>query len=594
MSQLLIRLSVVALLSQFEVIFALSLVLFGFPLVPFIFISEKITYLLAVPLFALLGSNTALVYALAAVPYWISTTSGGKHLSTRAGISISALAIAAIAVVPGAMSHAAFREFAETNRSGDFSLAATNLPRSFAFPEEPPSEKRRLRSGAIASPTCNFLCQSLLYNIGADAVFVGTWKFSIERHDRCPPIRYSVHSNFFDRYARGDCLIEQESATFDPDVVFVRPSKPNAVPEGHGRCDSRAALWSTNEPRTLEVLELRNSGHELVERRTEVSGRVVPLPFFIGFSDCRKMDVRLKLASWNRISGEASYTEVLRRRYGIEIGHAALSPVAKLPDPSGGMHSFNRSDLRMIDDVRRILSGAYGLSEKLSKTETDIVRRVIAAIQGNAAIENRVLKSEEMEILRLAIQQRALVDFAGFNHGSPRHASTYIALLPYMIERLETVPNGQENIRWDLIGVMRALPVDALRPYAQRIGSILDDPDRSKYVSAILDRWEEISDTPVPGLLFVLTTNNRPGFKATMSAFRSLCRMNAATDPAVADVLFATLTQRNFEYPDSAVVALIRAGHRDRLIASAAQAKDSRMEYILRSTRDDADAKACL
>jgi hypothetical protein len=305
--------------------------------------------LLFVPGLILLFANTALYYFGTAVLAGGVARLAGLSSSLAVAVVIAG-AIAVVATLPALVGRHLFAEFVAQETAQDFSLPAAIKPRSFELPVQWGGWGRtgeRDQSGEHgARPYCGKLCQGLLYGKLADAVFVTisedieqaangrwihperTWKFRAENignRDACPDVWGGNHLMFRDKPGEGTCLVAERVDRPDADVVFGEITNNDEYtkhslgnPDTETSTPRRLSPWTLKSPlKTVQVGERTTSGLRPSERRTEINGRVPPLPFYAWVP--RGMDTRVSIATMEIEVNHIDPAEILNRRYGIEL-----------------------------------------------------------------------------------------------------------------------------------------------------------------------------------------------------------------------------------------------------------------------------------
>ena len=158
-----------------------------------------------------------------------------------------------------------------------------------------------------AKPTdCIDVCQRLLFNGSAPAVFMGSppfdgnsrWvRYRIERRPTCPAVNIPTFGHWDDepilgaitdntvsarnvqaRIAAGECLVAEETDIFAADVVIVEQRiKQGADP----CCRSWQANLDTLTARRLSIYELRDGSRNEIYRQTSFGAQPVYTPMFV-------------------------------------------------------------------------------------------------------------------------------------------------------------------------------------------------------------------------------------------------------------------------------------------------------------------------
>lgn len=330
------------LVGTFAVLTALALLSWSPTILMYAFL------LLLLPGLVLLFANTALYYFATAVLAGGITRLAGLR-STVATVVVIGIAVAIVAMLPAFIGRHLFAEFVAKATEPDFSVPSTLAPRSFDLPVQWVGWGRAGKPDAMgeheAQPYCSRLCQALLYGNLADAVYVTisedieqapdgrwvhprrTWKFRAENignRESCPDLAGGIYFKF-QQLAKGTCLISERVDHSNADVLFGEDFESEEY-RGHILGNSNTArsghlglaIWNLSRPiKVVQISERMASGMKPVERRTEINGRVPPLPFYVGAVG--RMDMRICVASMKIEVNHTDLAEILKRRYGIEL-----------------------------------------------------------------------------------------------------------------------------------------------------------------------------------------------------------------------------------------------------------------------------------
>ena len=276
-----------------------------------------------------------------------------------------AVAAAVLAVTPAIVGHLAVHQYAARQMAADFSEVSSIKPRSFEIPvawggwqrpgnanhKDWPDENK-------ARPYCGDICQKLLYSSSADSIYVTiaedvtrdskkrvvaierSWRFRAERREFCPEILSNPIADVKNRIANGECLIEERVYDIPADVIFRESYQPKPAPPPwryvkprslaavwrdlqswfHSDAVQRFALWEVTERvKILEVYEKIESTRKTSERRTQIFALVPPLPFYLGINNFGFTRFFPKVSTSPVEFKRIDPTEVLNRRYGINL-----------------------------------------------------------------------------------------------------------------------------------------------------------------------------------------------------------------------------------------------------------------------------------
>ena len=374
-------------------------------------------FLFILPGLILLASETALIYLLALVPAHFLYRLTGR----RSGVVAAGLAwVLLVALAPGLIGRWEFDAFVQATLATDFAHPTAIQPRSYELPLEwggtraPNDIVRNYWPGSHEPrPACAELCQALLFNADAEAVFIAIggnwvgfepkrvremiyWRFRLDRREECPDTVSKPRPQFLARIAGGECLIEERVEKADPDVVLKAHRSDSLI---ENRSESVFAPHSAYRPwllngdvTTIEVRERIGAALQTVERRTGYSALGAPMPFYIGLQNLN-LSVYPQVATVPLASRSADANEILERRYGLRLKAAASPPKLTLGD-------VNRAVLM------RILGRSYGPSEILSQADSGFVKNSLEQIGAQDT-----LSAEDVAVLRAAIRQNALTGY---------------------------------------------------------------------------------------------------------------------------------------------------------------------------------------
>lgn len=276
--------------------------------------------MMLIPGATLLGANSVLLYGLAFVPIYFAN----KYNHFRAVLYPAGLAaIAVLAFIPGQASERALRTYAARAADTDFATKPSVKPRSIQLVSE---YEPRSKAGR-----CTELCQKLLFAAGIHEVVVDTDEsdapfrhYRLERRSECPNAVGVTDDAFRNRIRNGECLIGENAATADADVSIRETKawlKSNLAKANNCSISSRSAISVIiGTIKRIDVEERREGQMQHVERRTGITGYVIPSPFYVGAVKCRGENrLATQLASEPKVVLEADVGEVLARRYAIDL-----------------------------------------------------------------------------------------------------------------------------------------------------------------------------------------------------------------------------------------------------------------------------------
>lgn len=547
--------------------------------------------ILIVPGLLMFVSSNVLLYSLPILAIYY----GARGQKPKYGFIVIGIIMAGIiAFLPSLIVRNQINEIADILLSTNFTEPSTLKINSIGFVGF--EENIDWRSKQVK---CGNVCQELLFYNQIKEVFIKSKyqekniRFSIEERDKCPAINSTILQAFSKKVAHGTCLIKNAVTFAKPDALIITSNNHKFDKyRKHSACrwNSRFEPLITKGPfRTLEIFEPKGKEYILIEHRTEMHILAPSAPFVIRTLSCGGTAVAWTTHIANTTIFESSFDieQVLYRRYGI-----SLKPIKKY---NNKLNQHETQETR----YRQILSRNYAPNEYISKAESKMVNQFVASILRKKHIFDKSaikypdsfvtkvidkilysimgrapnnglgknneanINTKDIELLRLALKQRALIQGYGFTVQRYAEFPELVPLIDEMISRVELPIVEQEkkinSIRRSSSFILSRIDPIHLKPFSTRLEMVLNDTEKITLVPNLLYIWGEVSKKPTPILLRSTTNENT---QVRLNASIGLCRILRAENKKLIMHFKNELERSSNSFPiiRTAIVALVRAG----------------------------------
>lgn len=546
---------------------------------------------LIVPGLLMFLSSNLLLYSLPIVTIYFGIC---EQKPKYGFIAIGIIMGGIIAFSPSLIVRRQLNEIADILRSTNFSEPSTIKVKSIGFVGFDENSDFRSKQAK-----CGNTCQKLLFYGQIKEIFIKSkyqeknTSFSIEKRDKCPELSSDILSTFTKKVAHGTCLIEKTVLFAKPDVVikdsdnskFDKYSKYKSC-----RTNSRIRpLITKGSFSTLEVFEPNGNEYILKEHRTKMHILAPSAPFIIRTLSCGGYTPAwtTHIANTTAFKSNFDIEEVLRRRYGLSFKRLKIHK-----------NQLNQHEIQETR-YRHILSRNYGPNEYISKAESRMVNQFISNIlrkkyvfknspikdengsvaklmdkilffimgeglhYGSDKNKKEKINAQDIELLRLAINQKALLNGSGFTIRRYIAFPELVPLIHDMISRIELPILEQEkklnSIRRTSSFILSRIAPIHLKEFSKRLKKVLEDPEKITFVPELLYIWGEISDNPTSLLLRSTQSKNT---RVSLNASIGLCRIIRVENTKLIMHFKNALERPSSSYfiIRTAIVALIRAG----------------------------------
>jgi hypothetical protein len=437
----------------------------------------------------LIVAPTLLYYSVAALPGYLLARFVGSNLF---GVTVAGITLAAAALLPHYLSQRQLEKLLASDISDP--VPSSLQPRSFELPyperdnywmnwQQPESQD------TTPPPPCADLCQQLLFKGHIDHVIIRdhnsrnarftntetlekgpdgsmhrmvhvTWlprwrRFHIERRESCPDTLSLIAAEFVHEVVGGRCLIEDTIDQREADVL-VSLSRPLHVRGADGRLNIAFANVES-DPTTITIAEQHDSKVVPAEIRTALQASYANVPFYFRTKRCGGGEIPnlcLTAATEPFANSRADPFEMINRRYGL--------PVAPGSEPARLSAAPTSEKDRAT--VNAILRQDYGAGGLIPTTQSKLVVSFV-----NARLKNGHLNQDDIELIRVALKQRA---FVASIETDKLPSETYQALkplLPDMFERIAYRADGQQEMVQSLNVILEHYPAEDTNPYSSTL-----------------------------------------------------------------------------------------------------------------------------